>query len=412
MPTNKAGPPLDAGRPTDLHAAPTKSARAPRGLKITLIVAAGVAVLVVATGLIGRSHDASAVKTWTGAQAAIPVTVIHPTAGTGAQALVLPGNLAAWYNAQIFSRVSGYVHGWYDDIGAKVKAGQLLATIDTPELDQQLIQARADLASAKANRQLADTTAKRWSALLAQDAVSKQESEEKSGDFLVKSALVNAAEANLNRLLALKSFSRIVAPFAGVVTARKTDIGALVNAGAGASSTTELFDVAKIDRLRLYVHVPQNYSARITPHMTATLTAPEYPGKTFNAVLTSTSNAISDASGTLLAELEVANPDDALKAGDYVQVTFDLPNAGQQGSGFLSLPSSALLFLKTGLEAAVVGSDDRVHLTPVTVARDLGSSMQIASGLTPADRVIDNPPDSITDGERVRVMTPGGHAAD
>jgi RND family efflux transporter MFP subunit len=405
---------------TDVAPSPTPTrplaSAAPRkagaGLKIALIAAGAVAAIVVVAGLVSRSQGAASVKTWTAAQAVPTVTIVHPVAASGVQDLVLPGALQAWYNAQIFPRVSGYVHAWYDDIGARVKTGQVLATIDTPELDQQLVQARADLASAQAYMQLASTTSKRWSALLKQDAVSRQESEEKAGDLQVKTALVNAAEANLNRLLALKAFARIVAPFDGVVTARKTDIGALVNAGAGASPNSELFDVAEVDRLRLYVHVPQADSARIKPGMTAALTVPEYPGKTFTAKLLSTSNAVSDASGTLLVELEVPNPHGELQAGDYAQTTFNLQNAGAEGSGLLTLPSSALLFLKTGLEAAVVGPDNRVHLRHVTVGRDMGSTMQIAGGLTPSDRVIDNPPDSITDGEQVKIAnSDGSHAA-
>jgi RND family efflux transporter MFP subunit len=241
---------------------------------------------------------------------------------------------------------------------------------------------------------------------LAQDAVSRQESDEKSGDFKVKSALVNAAKANVDRLLALKSFARIVAPFDGIVTARRTDIGALVNAGAGAAPNSELFDVAKVAKLRLYVRVPQSYSARIKPGDTATLTVPEFPGKSFKATLTSTANAVSDNSGTLLVELAVANPGEVLKAGDYAEVTFDLPNSGQDGSGMLRVPSSALLFLKSGLEAAVVGSDSHVHLKPVTVGRDLGSVIEVSGGLSPSDRVINNPPDSISNGELVRVIQP------
>jgi RND family efflux transporter MFP subunit len=407
MPTDVAPSPA----PTGPLASPAPR-KAGAGLKIALIAAGAVAAIVVVAGLVSRSQGAASVKTWTAAQAVPTVTIVHPVAASGVQDLVLPGALQAWYNAQIFPRVSGYVHAWYDDIGARVKTGQVLATIDTPELDQQLVQARADLASAQAYMQLASTTAKRWSKLLMQDAVSRQESEEKAGDLQVKTALVNAAEANLNRLLALKAFARIVAPFDGVVTARKTDIGALVNAGAGASSNSELFDVAEVDRLRLYVHVPQADSARIKPGMTAALTVPEYPGKTFTATLLSTSNAVSDASGTLLVELEVPNAGGELQAGDYAQTTFNLPNAGAQGSGLLTLPSSALLFLKTGLEAAVVGPDNRVHLRHVTVGRDMGSTMQIAGGLTPSDQVIDNPPDSITDGEQVKIANPeGSHAA-
>jgi RND family efflux transporter MFP subunit len=377
-----------------------------RGLKAVAIGAAGLAALVVVAGLLSRSHQTAQTRNWTSAQEVPTVTTVTPSNEAGAQALVLPGTLQAYYNAQIYPRVSGYVHAWYQDIGARVTAGQLLATIDTPELDQQLMQARADLESAKANQELAGTTAKRWSSLLTQDAVSRQESDEKSGDLKVKTALVNAARANVDRLLALKSFARIVAPFDGFVTARKTDIGALVNAGAGASPNSELFDVAKVDRLRLYVRVPQSYSARIKVGDTATLKVPEHPGQSFKATLTSTANAVSDNSGTLLIELAVANPGDVLKAGDYAEVTFDLPGAGSSGSGMLRLPSSALLFLKTGLEAAVVDGGGHVHLRRVTVGRDLGSVIEVSGGLSPTDRVINNPPDSIADGEVVRVVQP------
>ncbi|MGC1303303.1 MAG: efflux RND transporter periplasmic adaptor subunit [Caulobacteraceae bacterium] len=375
-----------------------------RGLKIAGVVGVCLAAFVVVTGVLDRGHDIQKVKGWTSAQAIPVVSVITPSQETGAQALVLPGNLQAFYNAQIFSRVPGYVHMWYQDIGAKVKTGQLLATIDTPELDQQLVQARADVQSAKANMQLAATTAKRWSSLLAKDAVSAQENDEKAGDYEVKSALVNAAQANLDRLLAMKGFARIVAPFDGVVTARRTDVGALINAGAGASPTSELFDVAKVDKLRLYVRVPQSYSARLKPGVKVTLTVPEYPGRSFPAIFASTANAVNDNSGTLLVELAVENPDDVLKSGDYAQVSFDLPDT-TAGTGMLRLPSSALLFRKSGLEAAVVGPDDHVHLQKVTAGRNLGAVMEIAGGLKLTDRVIDNPPDSISDGQLVRVVS-------
>ncbi len=397
--------------PIETSAQPTRASSGQsgvnrRGLKYAAIGAVCLAALIVVTGVLSRSYKAAETKNWTSAQEIPTISTVTPSSATGAQTLVLPGTLQAYYNAQIYPRVSGYVHAWYDDIGARVQAGQLLATIDTPELDQQLVQARADLASAEANMELARTTAKRWSSLVAQDAVSKQESDEKSGDFKVKTALVNAAKANVDRLSALKAFSRIVAPFTGYVTARKTDIGALVNAGAGASPNSELFDVAEVDKLRLYVRVPQSYSARIKPGDTATLTVPEHPGQTFKAVLTSTANAVSDNSGTLLIELAVANPQDQLKAGDYAEVTFDLPSTGAAGSGMLRLPSSALLFLKTGLEAAVVDSNNRVQLKRVTVGRDLGSVIEVSSGLSPSDRVINNPPDSIANGELVRVVQP------
>ena len=380
-----------------------------RRLRLAAIIAGGVAAVVVAAGLFSRARDASSVKSWTATQAIPAVSLVNPTPASGASSLVLPGALQAFYNAPIYARVPGYVHGWYSDIGAQVKAGQLLATIDTPELDQQLVQARADLASAQANMQLARVTADRWSRMLAQDAVSKQESDEKTGDLATKTAQVNAAKANVDRLLALKAFARIVAPFDGVVTARKVDIGSLVNAGATAAPNSELFDVAKVDQLRLYVHVPQNYSSQIHPGMTAALTVPEYPGRTFTARLDTTANSISNNSGTLLVELMVDNHEQLLKDGDYAQVQFTLAGQASAGGTTLVLPASALLFRRAGTEAAIVGADNHVRLRRVTVGRDLGATIEVASGLSPSDRVIDNPPDSIAAGQLVRVVR--SHAA-
>ena len=360
----------------------------------------------VVVGVISRANGSAQLKTWTKAQAIPAVTIVNPVAESGGEPLVLPGSLEADFNAPIYSRVSGYVHAWYVDIGAKVRAGQILATIDTPELDQQLMQARADLETAKANVGLAATTAKRWTSLLAQDAVSKQETDEKNGDLAAKSAMVNAAQANVDRLLALKSFSRITAPFDGVVTARRTDIGALVNAGAGATANSELFDVAKVDKLRLYVRVPQSYSARIVPGATADVTVPEYLNRHFTATLTTTSNAVSDNSGTLLVELAVDNRDGALKAGDYAHVKFNLPAPTSVGNTELRIPASALLFRKAGTEVAIVQPDSRVQVRKVAVGLDLGQFIEIASGLQPNDRVIDNPPDSVATGDLVRVVEP------
>jgi RND family efflux transporter MFP subunit len=390
---------------------PPRRGPTPRRLRLAGIVALCVAAAVVIAGVAARLHDASKLQSWTAIQSIPPVSVILPIAGGGTRQLVLPGSLQADYNAPIYSRVSGYVRAWHTDIGARVKAGQLMATIDTPELDQQLIQARADLETARANMQLASTTARRWASLLAQDAVSKQETEEKAGDLAAKTAQVDAAQANVGRLLALKAFARIVAPFDGVVTARRTDIGDLVNAGAGAAGagapTSELFDVAKVDKLRLYVHVPQRYSSRITPGMTADLTVPEYPGRAFKAKLTSTSEAVSDSSGTLLVELAVDNADGALKTGDYAQVTFNLAGApAGAGPAALSVPAAALLFRKEGSQVATVNSANRVVLKPVVISADLGQTVEIGSGLAPTDRVIDNPPDSIATGDLVRVVKP------
>jgi multidrug efflux system membrane fusion protein len=377
-----------------------------KNLPIVGAVAVCIAAIVVVMGIASRMHATSLVKGWTSTVAIPVVAIVNPTQQPATQSLALPGQLQALYNAPIYSRVSGYVQAWYDDIGARVRAGQLLATIETPELDQQLVQARADLVVAQANMQLANITAQRWSRLLTQDAVSKQESDEKTGDLAAKTALVQAAKANVDRLVALKSFSRIVAPFDGVVTARKTDIGALVNAGAGANTSSELFDVAKVNQLRLYVQVPQTDSAHIRPGITATLTVPEYPGRTFTATLSTTANAVSDKSGTLLVELMVDNADGMLKAGDYAQVLFEFPAEGAGGANTVLAPASALLFRNKDMEAAVVDNTNHVHIRHVTIGRDLGTAMEVTSGLSLSDRVVNNPPDSIADGELVRVLSP------
>jgi len=373
-----------------------------RWLKPAGLVGAGVAVLIIAGGLVSRGLAGQELKTTTEAEAIPTVDVIAPQSGGGGQTLVLPGQVEAFYDATIRARVSGYLKAWYQDIGAKVRAGQLLAVIDTPELDQQLAQARADLATAQANQSLAQTTAARWNSLLAQDAVSRQEAEEKNGDLAAKNTLVAAAKANVQRLEALESFKRIVAPFDGVVTARNTDIGALITIGS--PSDPGLFTVSDVHRLRIYVSVPQSYAAEIKPGEPVTLTAPEYPGRTFQASLVSTSGAIGAQSGALLAEAQIDNADGALKPGDYVQAAFDLPKQ----AGTLRLPASALMFRHQGMAAAVVGPDGKVILKPVTIGQDDGATVQIAAGLAPGDRVIDNPPDSLVAGEDVRIAARRG----
>lgn len=368
-----------------------------RWLKPAAVVGAGVAVLIVAGGLVTRVMADQSLKTWT-EQAAIPtVSVIAPGPLSGAQDLVLPGKVEAFYDAQIHARVNGYLKQWFTDIGAPVKAGQVLAVIDTPDLDQQLAQAKADLSTAVANQKLAQTTAARWSSLLADDAVSRQESEEKSSDYAAKTAVVAAAQANVQRLEALEGFKRITAPFDGVVTGRTTDIGQLI--AAGAPNDAGLFTVSDVRKLRIYVDAPQSYSAQLHPGMTADLTVPEHPGQTFKASLVTTTGAVSAASGTMQVELQIDNADGALKPGDYAQVSFGLPPA----AGTIRLPASALLFTPKGMTVAVVGADSHVTLKPVTIARDDGSSVEIATGVAATDRVIDNPPDSLVQGELVRV---------
>lgn len=377
------------------HAGPV--AEAPRGLKWVALGALAVAATIVVTGVLGRAHAERDVKGWTTAQAIPTVAWVAPKCEANGGSMSLPGTLQALNDAQIYARVPGYVHAWYKDIGAQVKKGEVLALIDTPELDQQISQARADLASVSAAKALAQTTARRWTDLLAADAVSKQEFEEKTGDLAAKTAIVAASKARLDQLLATKAFARIIAPFNGVVTSRTAEIGALATAGG---SGAPLFTVADISRIRAYVRVPQSYSASIKPGLTATLSLPEYPGRTFPAALDSTSNAISQQSGTLLVELVAPNPDGALKPGSFAQANFALPKGAVAGQ---SLPATTVLFRKRGVEVAVVGPDNHVHIKPISITQDLGPTVVIAASLSPDDRVVDNPPDSLAEGDLVRV---------
>lgn len=381
------------------------SATGIRRLKITGIVAAGVAAMIVASGLVTRLQASREINKWTAAQAIETVSVLQPKDSSNAKSLALPGTLHAFYDAPIYARVPGYLKIWYKDIGAKVKKGDALAIIDTPELDEQIEQAKAQLANSSAAEQLSQATAARWDSLLKLDAVSKQEQEDKSGDLAVKEAEVTGAKANLDRLEALKGFARITAPFDGIVTSRAVDIGALINAGAG-SDGTPLFSVQDVHQMRVYVDVPQDYSAQIGPGLTATLTVPEYPGRVFAATLDSTSHAINDKSNALLVELLANNSDGALKPGEYARVTLHLP----AGGGQLEIPASALVFRRQGLQVATVLSDNRVLMKPVTIAVDLGTKVEISTGLSSADRIIDNPPDSISTGDVVRIARPDADA--
>jgi RND family efflux transporter MFP subunit len=371
-----------------------------RWLKPAGVAGAGLAVLIVVTGVVTRTMAGQHLKQWTLDEAIPTVSVISPAADTGAQSLTLPGDVQADYNAVIHARVNGYLKRWYVDIGAQVKAGQVLADIDTPELDQQLAQARANLGTATANQKLAEVTAGRWQSLLARDAVSHQEADEKSSDLAAKTAASQAAKAQVDQLEALESFKHIIAPFAGVVTARNTDVGALI--AAGNPNDPGLFSVADVRKLRIYVKTPQSYAAEVKPGQTAMLTVPEYPGQTFQATVASTSGAISAQSGTLLVELQTDNAAGMLKPGDYAQVRFSLPAA----AGGVVLPASALMFRQKGEAVATVAPNNHVVIKYISIAQDLGSSVQIASGLSPSDRVIDNPPDSIANNDLVHVAAP------
>ncbi|MBV8681461.1 MAG: efflux RND transporter periplasmic adaptor subunit [Caulobacteraceae bacterium] len=383
--------------PIDLDLGNIKSYRPPRRLRSVGLAALAIAGGLVTWGLLSRVQANQQVATWT-QQAMIPDVKVLDLRQTSAEGdLVLPATIQAFYDAPIHARVSGYLKKWYADIGTPVKAGQVLADIDTPDLDQQLAQAKADLATAQANEALSDVTAKRWNSLLTRNAVSRQEADEKNGDLAGKRSLVTAAQANVARLEALESFKHIVAPFSGVVTTRSTDVGALIVVGG--VTDVPLFTVADERQLRIYVHVPQSYTAQIRPGMMASFTVPEHPGEVFHAPLKASSDAVNTQSGTLLLQLQIDNSDGKLKPGDYAQVQFDLPAQ----AGVIQAPATALTFRNSGMAVAVVGPHDRAIIKPVQVGRDFGSTVQITSGLSPTDKVIDNPPDSLETGDLVRV---------
>ena len=382
---------------------PAVDGRAPRGLKIAGSVAAIAAIGVVAAGTLTRAHDVGDAQHWSNAHS-IPVVHLVPVQSAPATGtLALPGTLAAWNAAKLYARVGGYVRSWDKDIGAVVGSGAPLAQIETPELDQQIGQARADLISANANAALAHSTAARWNDLLSTHSVSQQEADEKNGEAAVRNAAVQGAQANLGRLLALKGFATIRTPFAGVVTSRSADIGDLVGPNSG--SQQPLFAIADIRRIRVYVNVPQTYSAAIRSGMPATLTLPDFPGRTFPAQVIGSSGAINQQSGAFQVQLVTDNPGQVLKPGGYAQIRFDVPGR----IGAVQIPSSALVFRAQGTQVAMVGPGDRVRLQSISVGRDLGQTVEVAAGLRPGDRVVDNPPDSISNGELVRVQQ-GRHA--
>ncbi|MDR3481471.1 MAG: efflux RND transporter periplasmic adaptor subunit [Burkholderiaceae bacterium] len=379
--------------------------RLPSNLKLKTVALLALAFGVVAWGMTTRAKDKDALAVVAQEQTILSVNTTQPVYRNEVEGLTLPGRLEAYYSASVYARVGGYLKHWSVDIGAPVKAGQLLADIETPELDQQLKQSEANLDTAQANERLTEITTRRWQHLLASDSVSQQEADEKGGDYEAKKALVAAARADVERLRALESFKRITAPFDGVVTARKTDIGALINAGHDAGH--ELFTVGDVHRLRLYVSVPQSYANRVQVGMKAQLEVPEHPGQTFSATLSNNSRAVSENSGTVLVELEVDNAGGKLLPGEYGNVRFDLPPDGHA----VLIPASALTFRKEGLSVATLTAENRVAYRAIKISRDLGATVEIASGLTTADHVINNPPDYLESGDLVRVAQSAAGAA-
>ncbi len=370
-----------------------------RGLRragvVFVIFIVGVAVY----GLASRAAQNSRLHDLTEVQAVPNVAVGTPSSAENHAGVDLPGRLQAYIEAPIYARVPGYLKTWKHDIGSRVKAGELLAEIDTPDLDQQLLQARADLNVAEANAKLSEITAKRWQSLAGTDAVAKQDVDQRTFTWNANLAQVKSAQANLDRLVAEEGFKRLAAPFDGIVTARNTDIGALI--GVGGSGGAALFVVSETAQLRIYVNVPQSYVPSVPPGTTATIRVPEHPGRSYAGTVEASAQAVDPSSGTTLMQIVVDNRRGELMPGDYASIHLD--DIGT--ANVLSVPSSALMFDARGLSVATVGSDNRVVVKPVTIERDLGSVIEIASGLNVADRVIQNPPDGITSGALVNVVS-------
>jgi RND family efflux transporter MFP subunit len=384
---------------------PTES-RSPvsrRKLSIFGLVAGVAAVLVVVTGIRAREDSDAKLKEWTDNQAIPSVAVTLPDAKALSPTLDLPGRLEAYYRAPIFARVSGYLKSWSADIGAKVKAGQVIAEIEAPDLDQQLLQARADLASAEASAKLSEATLNRRKTLIASNFVSMQEIDERTADLSNKNGTVKADQANVERLEALAGYKKITVPFDGIVTSRDTDVGALINAGG--TSGPAMFVVSDIKKLRVYVNVPQSYVPAIRIGAKAVITVPDYPNRTFAATVEASSQSVDVGSGTTRMQLGLDNSSGELMPGAYANVRMSLARDGVP----LHIPASALIFNQHGLRVATVGPDDKVQFKTVTIARDLGRDIELASGISSDDRIIVAPPDGIADGDQVHVT--GGAAA-
>jgi len=365
---------------------------------VIAVVVLFVIAVVVISGIVPREKAKAALRTETYDLAIPTVSVMHPKMGSPQTEIVLPGNIQAFIDSPIYARTNGYLKKWYADIGTHVKAGQLLAEIETPEVDQELDQARAQLTTAQANSHLSQITSNRYQDLGKTEAVSKQDVDNAVGDFEAKKAQVESAESNVKRLQQLQSFEKIYAPFDGVITARNTDVGHLINSGAGAPAT-ELFHIAEKRTLRVFVNVPQEYSQAAQPGLTADLTLQEFPGKKFKGMLARTANSIDLASRTLLVEVDVDNPTGELLPGAYTQVHLQVPS----GPAAVIVPVSAMLFRSEGLQVATVQDSNKVELRNITVGRDYGSEIEVLSGVKASDAVIVNPSDSLISGETVRI---------
>jgi RND family efflux transporter MFP subunit len=376
---------------------PGEQGRSRRGWLTALIMIAVFAGLLV-SGILRRMRVSAALRTETAEMAIPTVSVVSPQRAAPSQEIVLPGNVQPYVTAPIFSRTNGYLQAWYFDIGAHVKKGQLLAVISTPEVDQQLGQSRSNLSTAEANLRLAEITKDRYEGLLKTHAVAQQYVDNAVGTYNANKSIVEADQANVKQLEALQSFEKIYAPFDGIITARNTDVGALVDSGSSGGVKTDLFHLSQVDRLRVYVNVPEEYSQATTSGLTAELTLAEFPGTTFTGKLVRTSEAINFETRTLLAEVDVTNPTGKLLSGSYAEVHFKVPG---KTSTYI-LPTDTLLFRKEGLRVAVV-KDGKAQLLAVTPGRDFGDTIEIISGLQGNESVIVSPPDSVMNGEKVQI---------
>jgi RND family efflux transporter MFP subunit len=386
----------------DLQTLPSDDAGKPRrpyrrwlGLAVALIVVAALLV----SGILSRVRARTTLKTETAQVALTAVSVVSPKQTAPAEEIILPGNVQPFITSPIYARTNGYLKKWYFDIGAHVKQGQLLAVIETPEVDQQLQQARSNLATAQANLELAAITKARYQGLLKSNAVSQQDADNAVGTYSANKAIVEADQAAVDQYTALVSFEKVYAPFDGVITARNTDIGDLINSGSNSNAKTDLFNIAQPGTLRVYVNVPEEYSRGTKIGMTADLTLAEFPGRKFQGKLVRTADAINMTTRTLLIEIDVANPTGTLLTGSYAEVHLAVPTLV---STFL-LPVNTLIFRSEGLQVGVV-RDGKVALTAVTPGHDFGNQIEIVSGLKPDDKVIINPPDSIVTGQQVQIV--------
>lgn len=373
----------------------TAQPRAPKRIGLAVVGLLLALAMVAAWGIVTRLGARAALEQRVQETAATVVVVIEVRPGAGGDSLVLPGTVQAFADAPIFARTSGYLKRWYVDIGARVKEGQLLAEIDTPEVDQQLRQAQADLGTAEANERLARSTNERWRSLMATQAVSRQEADEKAGDYAARHQLSASARANLQRLRDLHDFQRVVAPFDGTITARNTDVGHLI------TSTAPLFHLADARRLRIYVQVPQAFAGSMQAGVRGDMQFTDKPGRSWPAIVVRTADAFDPATRTLQTELQVDNADGQLLPGAYAEVHFKLTGA----NGTARIPASALIFRGSGLFAATVGAGNRVKLKPIQPGRDFGTEIEVLGGVNPGERIIVNPPDSLVDNQLVRIAS-------